>query len=378
MAFGVADDASGVTTHLTPLLHLLGEYSLKILNWEEIGIRDRSVLAILVEIHPDHTLPLDEDLQKLATDLGIDIASEYQAFDPPKNKMIGAMWVGKVHIASSKIESSLTSALMGIFQELSVTIQSIASQSYDSFTALSLAITLPGENLDQLHARISALHAPITLIDASYRGQRLFVFDMDSTVINEEVIDLLALKSGKGSEVAAVTESAMRGEIDFPTSLKHRVNLLAGLSESVFNEVRNEISLTAGAIELFAAIHRQGDLIAVVSGGFHNVIDQFLNQLDVDFILGNMLEVEEGVLTGKVSGRVIDAAAKGDFLTETAQARNIPLSHTIAIGDGANDREMVTRAGTGIAFCAKPALIEVADVTISERNLALVIPLLQL
>ena len=376
MAFGNSEKPDELTPHFAAIVALLGEYSFKILQWEEIRIRDRAVLALLIEIHPDHTAPLDEDLQKLATELGIDIASEFQAHHLPQPS--SALLSAEVVIAGSAIPSSLASSVMEKISQSGATISNAGSRPHNQISALTLEISIETEDLVELRNSLTELKGPIATNDLRGHGQRLFVFDMDSTLINEEVIDLLAVKSGKGAEVATITESAMRGELDFATSLKKRVALLAGLANSVIDEVRAELTLTPGVQELFSAIHRNGGLIAVVSGGFHNVIDPLLKDLGVDFILANTLETTEAGLTGRISGRLIDGEVKAEFLRETAAHRNIDLSRTVAVGDGANDRAMVTTAGIGVAFCAKPSLVECAETVISERDLSVLIPLLNL
>ena len=198
---------------------------------------------------------------------------------------------------------------------------------------------------------------------------QIFLLDVDSTLINEEVIDLIAAKAGVSQEVSQITSSAMAGEIDFSESLLRRVSLLAGLSVSALDEVRKSITLTKGAAELVSALQARGDIVAVVSGGFTEVISPLLTTLKISRFRANSLEIIEGKLSGKVQGKIIDRRAKADFLNEIVASSGIPISNTVAIGDGANDIDMIQSAGIGIAFCAKPALIEVADRVISTRDL---------
>ena len=194
--------------------------------------------------------------------------------------------------------------------------------------------------------------------------------DMDSTLINEEGIDLLAHLSGVGEAVAAMTESAMAGNLDFYASLRKRVRLLAGQPHHRCNEVRSMLTLTNGAQELISELKREGWRIGVVSGGFHEIIDDFLAPLELDFVRANRFLLSEDRLTGDLQLPIIGPAEKAIALTEFAAAYGIPLQETVAMGDGANDREMIVTAGLGVAFCAKPALQEVADVVITERNLS--------
>lgn len=194
--------------------------------------------------------------------------------------------------------------------------------------------------------------------------------DMDSTLINEEGIDLLAHLSGVGEAVAAMTESAMAGNLDFYASLRKRVRLLAGQPHHRCNEVRSMLTLTKGAQELISELKREGWRIGVVSGGFHEIIDDFLAPLELDFVRANRFLLSEDRLTGELQLPIIGPAEKAIALKEFAAAYGIPLHETVAMGDGANDREMIVTAGLGVAFCAKPALREVADVAIIERDLS--------
>ena len=195
----------------------------------------------------------------------------------------------------------------------------------------------------------------------------LFLFDVDSTLINQEVIELIAAHAGVQEQVKGITDRAMAGEIDFEQSLKERVSLLAGLDSSILSIVRNEITLTEGAAELISTLQAQGDKIAVVSGGFVEVISDLMEKLQIQDYKANTFEIENGSLTGKVTGSIVDRNAKADFLLDLKK-KYLP-SKTFAIGDGANDIDMLTAADVGIAFCAKPALNEVADVVILKRDL---------
>ena len=199
--------------------------------------------------------------------------------------------------------------------------------------------------------------------------RRLFLFDVDSTLINEEVIDLIAAKAGVSEQVSQITTDAMSGNLDFSESLIKRVALLSGVSTTVLNEVQNEITLTNGAVDLIKTLLGKGDVVAVVSGGFTEVIAPLLTSLKIKDFKANSLQIIDGRLTGKVQGPIIDRRAKAEFLREIAAIHQIPLSNTVAVGDGANDIDMIQNAGVGIAFCAKPALIEVADRVISTRDL---------
>jgi phosphoserine phosphatase len=205
------------------------------------------------------------------------------------------------------------------------------------------------------------------LVPAALRSapRKFLIMDVDSTLIQQEVIELLAAYAGKFEEVAAVTEAAMRGELDFTQSLHARVAVLAGLPADVVHSVRQEVKLSEGAAELVAAFKAAGHVVAVVSGGFNQILQPIAEELGLDYWQANELEIVDGVLTGKVLGAVVDRAAKEKYLREWAAAEGIALEHTVAVGDGANDLDMLGSAGIGVAFNAKPAVRAVADAAVN-------------
>ena len=204
----------------------------------------------------------------------------------------------------------------------------------------------------------------------------LVVLDADSTLIRNEVIELIADEVGRGAEVAAATEAAMRGEVDFATSLRSRVEALAGVPVAAFERVLARIEPTPGVTALIDAVHERGGVVGVVSGGFHEILDTLAPRLGVDVWRANRLEVADGVLTGRVDGTVVDAAGKAAALREWATAHGVPLSRTLAIGDGANDLQMMAAAALGLAFNAKPAVRAQADLVVGPVDLSQVVPLL--
>jgi len=204
------------------------------------------------------------------------------------------------------------------------------------------------------------------------------VLDMDSTFIQDEVIDLLADHAGVGEKVAAITERSMRGELDFRASLLERVKLLQGLESEAIDAVRSAIRLSKGAETLIRSLHAADSKIAIVSGGFENIIAPLLTSLEIDFFKANTLAVEDGKLTGEVVGDIIDKDAKADFLKSYAQLLNIPLSQTVAVGDGANDLEMMKIAGLSVAFNAKPIVKNAAMKSIDDGDLTHILEFLQI
>jgi phosphoserine phosphatase len=190
---------------------------------------------------------------------------------------------------------------------------------------------------------------------------RLALFDVDSTLTTTEAIDLLASFSEHGAEVASITESAMKGEIDFDTALRKRVSLLSGLDVDVFNRVLSETTYSEGARSLIDSLRSKGVAVGVVSGGFYEIVEPLFEGWGFDFIRANRLEYRGGKLTGKTAGEIINRAAKFQALTDFASQAGVPISETVAIGDGSNDIEMVRGAGLGISYRGKPALRQIAN-----------------
>ena len=204
----------------------------------------------------------------------------------------------------------------------------------------------------------------------------LLVMDVDSTLIDEEVIDRLGEEAGCGGRIAAVTERAMRGELDFEQALRERVALLEGLPASIFRRVHESLHFTAGAFDLIDALHAHGWKVGVVSGGFHEVVDMLAEDAHLDYRIANRLEVEGGRLTGRVLGEIVTKDVKLRSLKAWAGELGLPMAQTVAVGDGANDIPMIQAAGLGVAFCAKPRTRAAAPASIDERDLTRVLDLL--
>lgn len=205
----------------------------------------------------------------------------------------------------------------------------------------------------------------------------LLVMDVDSTLIEEEVIDLLGEKAGLGEKISEITEAAMSGELDFKEALKERVDLLSGLPTTIFDEIYKEIHLTNGAAGLIETLHGRGWKVGVVSGGFHEIVDKLAVDLKLDYVFANRLAVQEGYLTGETYGTIVDKSFKLERLKQWAKENKLDLSEVVAVGDGANDISMLNAAGLGIAFCAKPAVKAAVAYHIDKRNLLMVLELLE-
>ncbi|GGE29302.1 phosphoserine phosphatase SerB [Streptococcus himalayensis] len=205
----------------------------------------------------------------------------------------------------------------------------------------------------------------------------LLVMDVDSTLIQEEVIDLLGEAAGVGEQVARITERAMRGELEFKEALYARVALLKGLPQSIFEEVLDKVHVTKGAHELIDRLKHEGYKIGVVSGGFHETVDSIASQLGIDYVMANRLEIKDGFLTGQVLGEIITKETKKECLLHWARENQLAISQTVAVGDGANDLPMIQTAGIGIAFNAKPVVRKAAPYQINEYDLYQVWHLIQ-
>lgn len=204
----------------------------------------------------------------------------------------------------------------------------------------------------------------------------LLVMDVDSTLVQEEVIDLLGEEAGVGEQVAAITERAMRGELDFKEALAERVATLKGLSENIFDKVYARIHFNKGAKELVDELHARGYKVGLVSGGFHETVDRLAAEANVDYVMANHLETASGILTGRTYGDIVTKEVKVQKLRDWAAENGLTLADTVAMGDGANDLPMIHEAGIGIAFCAKPVVREQAPYQINEADLYKVIEIL--
>jgi phosphoserine phosphatase len=245
-----------------------------------------------------------------------------------------------------------------------------------------IEMDVSGADPDALRAALTAeaaeqqVDVAVQQSGLSRRAKRLIVMDVDSTLIQGEVIELLAEHAGCLDEVAKVTEAAMRGELDFEGSLRERVALLAGLDASAIDEVRDELRLAAGARTMVRTLKRLDYKFAIVSGGFTQVTDALVDDLGIDYSAANTLEIVDGKLTGRVTGRVIDRAGKATALEHFAREAGIPISQTVAIGDGANDLDMLQAAGLGIAYNAKPVVRQAADTAVNVPYLDTIVFLL--
>jgi phosphoserine phosphatase len=343
------------------------------LDIEQVLIRGRLILTTLISLDPAHASAIESDLLDTTKKLGLDLAIDFT--DQAKSETSNA----NLHIValSQNLRPAGIGALAAKIADRGGNIDRIHRTASYPLTAIEFEVSLSLDEGDlKIIQRELAEIAQANGIDIAVeqsgltrRAKRIVLLDMDSTLIQEEVIDLIAEKFGVGAKVVAITDRAMRGEIDFSTSLKERVALLAGADISILNEVKNEITLTPGARTLIRTLHRLGHKVGVVSGGFLDVIEPLLNELNIDYYRANKLEVKEGKLTGAITGAIIDREAKANALRDFADKEGVGLAQTIAIGDGANDLGMLEIAGLGIAFNAKPAVRAAADSSINSPYL---------
>jgi len=363
-------DQPGVTS---ALFEVLARHDVELLNVEQVVIRGRLTLGVLVSGMPDvaRGQPLRDGVTEAIHRVGLDVTIE-RSDDVP---IIREPSTHTIVVLGRPITAAAFGAVARAAAELGVNIDFIRGVSDYPVTGLELQVSAPvgvGGELQANLARVGSelgIDIAVEYYSLERRAKRLIVFDVDSTLIQGEVIEMLAARAGAGDAVAAITEAAMRGELDFAESLHRRVATLAGLPAEVLDEVGEGLQLTPGARTTIRTLRRLGFHCGVVSGGFRQVIDPLAHELMLDFVAANELEIVDGKLTGRVVGPVVDRAGKAKALRDFAHQAGVPMEQTVAVGDGANDIDMLNAAGLGVAFNAKPALREVADASLSHPYL---------
>ncbi|NTV97772.1 MAG: phosphoserine phosphatase SerB [Chlorobiaceae bacterium] len=376
-------DKPGLTSKITSIL---SGYNVPVLDIGQAVIHNHLSLGMLVEVPAESaSSPVLKDLLFCAHTLGIQIS-----FTPVEDTEY-ERWVGEqgkprhlLSLLARKITAEQIERVSSLIASHNLNIDSISRLSgriplensnphTKACVEFSIRGMLANENLfrEEMLAITDSLGIDIAFQEDSIfrRNRRLVVFDMDSTLITSEVIDELALEAGVGAEVAAITERAMRGELDFTASLQERVSKLQGLDEHVLETIARRLQLTEGAETLFHNLHNLGFKTAILSGGFTYFGHYLQKKLNIDYVYANTLEIEEGKLTGRVVGQIVDGKRKAELLELIAKKENIRLEQTIAVGDGANDLPMLGKAGLGIAFRAKPIVRERAKQAISTLGL---------
>ena len=369
------EDRPGITESL---MQTLSAFSVTIIDIEQLVIRDRLLLTVLLSLDEAHAEAITEDLGVLQEQIGLDIAIDFTQQD--STQISGETL--RVVVVGNSIKPSGLAAVASQIAKLGGNISAIKRTAIDPLISIELELSIPNNSLKAVQGALASV-AIENKIDLAVepgglqrKSKRIVMLDMDSTLIEQEVINLLGLAAGKSLEIEAITDKAMAGDLDFKTALIERVSLLKGLDHNILSQVRDQISLTKGAKKLVDELHQQGHKVGVVSGGFIEVIEPILKSLEIDFYRANKLKIQDGVLTGEIDGPLIDSHAKRMALEEFADQEQVQLEQTVAIGDGANDLEMIKAAGLGIAFNAKPKVAAAADTTISNQDLSTVLLLM--
>ena len=369
------EDRPGITQSL---MKVLSQFSVSVIDVEQLIIRDRLLLTVLITLDENHAEAVAADLSILQEEIGLDIAIDFVHHEQnnENSELLNVVIIGE------SIKPIGLASVADEIARLGGNIIAIRRTATTPVLAIELNIEIPNKSIKEVQrslAKVAITNRIDLAVEPSSRAReakRLVLLDMDSTLIQQEVIDLLAKHAGKLDQVSQITERAMAGDLDFSQALSARVALLAGLDQSVIELVRKEITLTNGAKELIETLHKQGHKVGVVSGGFLDVIEPILKNLKIDFYRANKLEIIDGKLTGKTEGAIIDRVAKFSSLQEFAKIEGVELSQTVAIGDGANDLDMIEAAGLGIAFNAKPKVAAAAATTISTSDLSTVLLLM--
>jgi phosphoserine phosphatase len=370
-------DKPGVTS---ALFEVLAGHKVELLNVEQVVIRGRLTLGVLVAapLEAAEGNALRDEVEAAIHAVGLDVTIE-RSGDLP---IIREPSTHTIMVLGRPITADAFGAVAREVAALGVNIDLIRGVSDYPVTGLELRVSVPPGIGGQLQAALTRVAADASVDVAvedyslSRRAKRLIVFDVDSTLIQGEVIEMLAARVGAQDAVAAITDAAMRGELDFAASLRQRVATLAGLPAEVLEDVGQQLELTPGARTTLRTLRRLGYYVGVVSGGFRQVIEPLAHELMLDFVAANELEIVDGELTGRVAGPIIDRAGKAKALRDFAHEACVPMEQTVAVGDGANDIDMLAAAGLGVAFNAKPALREVADASLSHPYLDTVLFLL--
>ncbi|MGW8491584.1 phosphoserine phosphatase SerB [Streptomyces sp. NPDC055886] len=369
-------DRPGITAGL---FDTLAAYAVDVVDIEQVVTRGRIVLCALVTA-PTAGGTTEGDLRATVHSWADSLKLQAEIISGTGDNRPRGTGRSHVTVLGHPLTAESTAAIAASITSTGGNIDRIFRLAKYPVTAVEFAVSGTGtaELRTALATEAAEIGVDIAVVSAglSRRAQRLVVMDVDSTLIQDEVIELFAAHAGCEDRVAEVTEQAMRGELDFEQSLHARVALLAGLDASVVDKVRTEVRLTPGARTLIRTLKRLGYQVGVVSGGFTQVTDDLKERLGLDFASANTLEVVDGKLTGRVVGEVVDRAGKARLLRSFAEQAGVPLAQTVAIGDGANDLDMLNTAGLGVAFNAKPLVREAAHTAVNVPFLDTVLYLL--
>ncbi|WP_457255340.1 phosphoserine phosphatase SerB [Pedococcus sp. P5_B7] len=366
------EDRPGVTS---TFFDAIADVGAEVLDLEQVVVRGHLTLAMLLAAGDAH-----ERLRTVLTTVGRDLDLKVKIKTGTGDSRSRRSGRAAVVVLGAPLRASGVAAITARIASHGANIDRIRRLSRYPVTTVEFDVS--GADVDRLRrdlAMESSVHGLDIAVAAgglARRGRRLVVMDVDSTLIQDEVIELLASHAGREAEVAAVTAAAMRGELDFADSLRERVAALEGLPASVLDDVRAAVQFTPGARTLVRTLKRLGFTVAIVSGGFIEIVEDLARELGIDHAHANRLEVRDGILTGRLVGDIVDRAGKAAALRRFAAEAGLPLSRTVAIGDGANDLDMLEAAGLGVAFNAKPVVREQADTAVNVPYLDAVLYLL--
>ncbi|MCD9197884.1 phosphoserine phosphatase SerB [Aeromicrobium wangtongii] len=365
-------DQSGVTTRL---FHEIAPYDLEVIDVEQLVVRGRLILSVLLTV-PDDMAGLERTVRAAGAAFGLEVTVEHGTGDNRARRVGRA----QVVVLGAPLRPAAMAAISQGIKDDGGNIDRIVRMARYPVTAIRMEVS--GADPDQLQADLAAI-AYEQGVDVAVQengilrhAQRLVVMDVDSTLIQGEVIEMIAAHAGCEDEVARITESAMRGELDFAESLLARVALLRGVEASALDSVYDTLQYAPGARTMIRTLKRLGYKFALVSGGFTHIIEKIAAELDIDYYAANELEVVDGVLTGRVVGPIVDRAGKAESLRRFAGEAGIPVKNTVAIGDGANDLDMLAASGLGIAFNAKPLVRDQARTSVNVPYLDAIVYLL--